>query len=159
MTIAEALDGPFERLERQLLQMAEAMPEDKYCFRPTPEVRTFGEQLRHVSAVQWVVAAALLETTPPVDVGDGDSGPLSMTAKPEVLNYARASFAYIRQAIRTVSDRAAFEMVPHPFDPQHTKASQLGLIAGYLCHGWEHYGQMVVYERMNGIVPSASRLS
>jgi hypothetical protein len=78
-----------------------------------------------------------------------------MTAKPELLNYARASFAYLRQAIQTGTDHAASEVIPHPFDPQ-TQLSQLSLIAGYLCHGWEHYGQMVVYERMNGIVPPPS---
>jgi hypothetical protein len=145
MTIAESLDRPFERLERQLLQIAESMPEDEYSFRPTPEVRTFGEQLLHIAAVQWVVGAALLKTTRPVDVGDGDSGPLSMIAKAEILNYVKGSFAYIRQAIRAVSDDTALEAIPHPYDPQNTTVSQLSLIVGYLSHGWEHYGQLVVY--------------
>jgi hypothetical protein len=58
LTIAESLDRSFERLERQLLQIAEAMPEDKYSFKPTPDPRTFGEQLRHIAAVQWVVGVS-----------------------------------------------------------------------------------------------------
>jgi hypothetical protein len=149
MHVAESLDRQYARLEHQLLQIGEVMPEHKYLFRPTPEVRTFGEQLRHVAAVQFVIGAALLKTKSPLDVGDGDSGPLSMTAKAEVLDYVRGSFAYIRQAIRTVSVNTAVEMIPHPFDPKNTEISELGLIVSYLGHGWEHYGQLVVYKRLN----------
>ena len=71
MTIADALDKNYARLERQLIQVAEDMPADKYSFRPTPQVRNFGEQLRHIGAVQWVVGAGLLDENPPVDVGEG----------------------------------------------------------------------------------------
>src|SRR6516225_6987382 len=100
MTIADALDKNYARLERQLLQVAEAMPAGKYSFRPTPHGRTFGEQLRHIGAVQWVVGAGLLnEGHPPVDVGDGDTGPLSLTAKSEIVKYVLDSFAYLRHAI------------------------------------------------------------
>ena len=82
MSILDAAKKSHTRLEWQLVAVAEAMPADRYAFRPTPEVRTFGEQLRHVAAVQWWVGATLLNQDPPVDVGDGDSGPLSLTAKP-----------------------------------------------------------------------------
>lgn len=157
MTIAEALDKNYARLERQLIQVAEEMPEEKFCFRPSLDVRTFGEQLRHIAAVQWVVAAGILGEKPPVDVGDGDSGPTLMTAKPEILKYARNSFAYIRRAIKTINDRNALEMIPHPYDPENTKMERLALVAGYASHSWNHYGQMVVYQRMNGIIPPPSR--
>ena len=157
MTIADALDKNYARLERQLLQVARAMPEEKYSFKPTPQVRTFGEQLRHIAAVQWVVGAGLLNENPPVDVGDGDSGPLSINAKPEILKYALDSFAYLRRAIQGINDSNALEMIPHPFDPQNTTTERLALIVGYASHGWEHYGQMIVYQRMNGIVSPPSR--
>jgi hypothetical protein len=157
MTIASALDKDYARLERQLLQVAEEMPADKYSFKPSPDVRTFGEQLRHIGAVHWVVGAGLLQEKPPVDVGDGDSGPASMTAKVEILKYVINSFAYIRRAIGTINNDNALELIPHPYDPQSTKIERLLLIVGYATHGWEHYGQMVVYERMNGIVPPPSR--
>jgi uncharacterized damage-inducible protein DinB len=157
MTIAEALDKNYARLECQLLQVAEAMPEDKFSFKPTPHLRTFGEQLRHVGAVQWVVGAALLNEKPSVNVGDGDSGPLFMTAKSEIVKYAQASFTYLRSAIKAINDANALEMIPHPFDPENTRTERLALIVGYASHAWEHYGQMVVYQRMNGIVPPPSR--
>jgi DinB superfamily len=157
MTIGEAIDKNYARLERRLLQVAEAMPEGRYSFKPTPDIRSFGEQLRHIGAVQWVIGAGLRGENPPVHVGDGDSGPLSMAAKSEILKYTFDSFAYVRTAVRIVDERNALEMIPHPFDPQNTRIERLALIAGYASHGWEHYGQMVVYQRMNGIVPPPSR--
>jgi uncharacterized damage-inducible protein DinB len=149
----------YARLERQLIQVAEEMPEEEFCFRPSPDVRTFGEQLRHIAAAQWVVAAGILGEKPSVEVGDGDSGPTLMTAKPEILKYARNSFTYIRRAVKTINDRNAVEMIPHPYDPENTKMGRLALAAGYASHGWNHYGQMVVYQRINGIVPPPSRSS
>lgn len=157
MSIADAIDKVYARLERQLLQVAEAMPDDRFSFRPTPEVRSFGEQLRHIGAVQWVVGAGLLNEKPPVDVGDGDSGPLSVTAKPEIVKYVLDSFSYLRSVINSINDNNALEMIPHPFDPQNTRVERLALLVGYASHGWEHYGQMVVYERLNGITPVPSR--
>jgi hypothetical protein len=139
-------------LERQLFEIAEKMAEDKFCFRPTPNVRTFGEQFRHIAAVQWVVAAGILGEKPPVDVGDGDSGPILMTAKSEILKYARDSFAYMSRAIATINESNRLERIPHPFDAENTRVELLTLVAGYAGHGWNHYGQMVVYERMSNIV-------
>jgi uncharacterized damage-inducible protein DinB len=156
MTLGEALDRPYARLERQLLEVAEAMPEERYSYRPTPEVRTFGEQLRHVAAVQWFVAANLLKEPPPVDVGDGDSGPPSLASKPDLLKYTKDSFAYIRRAVSSLHDDGALEMIPHPYDGE-TRIPKLSLITGYASHRWEHYGQMVVYQRLSGIVPPCSR--
>lgn len=156
-----ALDSSFARLERQLLAVAGEMPDDKYSFRPltgeSGDVRTFGEQVRHVGAVQWVVGAGLLGEKPPVDVGDGDSGPISMSAKDDILKYAKDSFEYIRRAIATIHNDNALEIIPHPYDPKSTKITRLALAVAYASHGWEHYGQMVVYQRMNGIVPPPSR--
>jgi uncharacterized damage-inducible protein DinB len=156
MTLAEALDRPYARLERQLLDLAEAMPEERYSYRPTPEVRTFGEQLRHIAAVQWFVAANLLKESPPVDVGDGDNGPVSLASKPDLLKYAKDSFAYIRRAVASLSEDGALDLIPHPYDHK-TRIPKLGLMAGYASHSWEHYGQMVIYQRLNGIVPPVSR--
>ena len=156
-SIAQAIARAYSRLELQVLQVAEEMPADDFSFRPSPDVRTFGEQLRHIAAVQWVVGAALLHEAPPVDVGDGDNGPPSLTGKTEIVRYAKDSFAYFRRATENLDDRNALEILPHPYDPKNTKLARLALIAGYVCHGWEHYGQMVIYERLKGIVPPPSR--
>jgi DinB family protein len=159
--IKSALERVFTRLELQLIAVAEEMPDHKYSFRPSTggsgDVRTFGEQMRHVAAVQWVVGAALLGEKSPVDVGNGDDGPMWMTSKADILKYVKESFAYICRAVSSINDDKALEIIPHPYDPERTKLTRLALAAGYACHGWEHYGQMVVYQRMNGIVPPPSR--
>jgi len=156
-SLALALDKIYARLERQLILVAEEMPGEEFPFRPSPDVRTFGEQLRHIGAVQWVVGAGLRGQAAPVDVGDGDSGPLSMTGKPEILKYVTDSFTYLRRTLAAIDDSNALEMIPHPYDPKNTKVERLTLIAGYAAHGWEHYGQIVVYQRLKGIVPPLSR--
>src|SRR5215469_488284 len=152
MTISGVLDQSYARLEHQLIQIAERVPGQSYSFRPSPEVRTFGEQVRHIGAVQWVIGAGIQGGNLPVDVGDGDSGPTSMLAKADILAYVRDSFVFIRRAIGTISLHNALDMIPHPYDPKNTKVERLALGIGYACHGWNHYGQLVVYERLNSIV-------
>jgi hypothetical protein len=156
MSLGSALDEIYGWLEGPLIRVAEEMPSDRYSFKPAPDVRTFGEQLRHIGAVQWVVGAGLLDEKVPVDVGDGDNGPPVMTAKAEILKYVIDSFTYIRRAISTINENNALELIPHPYDPENTQIERLVLIVGYSNHGWEHYGQMVAYERMIGIVPPPS---
>lgn len=130
MTIADAVESNYARLQRQLRQVAEAMPAESYSFRPTPQVRSFAEQLRHIAAVQWVVGAGLLNEDPPVDVGDGDSGPVSITAKPEVVKYTLDSFDYLRRAIKLIGESNALESIPHPFDREKTRVERVTLIVG-----------------------------
>lgn len=156
-TLAEEIDSIYARLEQHLFAIAEEMPESAFAFAPVDEVRTFGEQLRHIGAVQWVVGCSLLGEKVPVDVGDGDSGPTSMTGKAAILDYARESFVRMRQAVRIINAENALELVPHPYDPEHFRFTRIALLVGYAAHGWEHYGQMVVYQRMNGIVPAPTR--
>ena len=152
MTISAVLDQSYARVEHQLLRVAERMPGESYSFRPAPEVRTLGEQLRHIGAVQWVVGAGIQGCDPPVDVGDGDSGPISMISKAEVLVYVRDSFTFMRRAISTITMHNALDMIPHPFDPESTMVERLALGIAYAGHGWNHYGQLMVYERLNNPV-------
>jgi hypothetical protein len=75
-----------------------------------------------------------------------------MTAKIEIVKYAMDSSSYIRRALKSINQSNALEMIPHAFAPLNTKTERLALVVGYASHGWEHYGQMVVYKRINGIV-------
>lgn len=153
MALAASLFAPYKRLHRQVAALSQAMPEEKYSFRPSSEVRTFGEQLRHIGAVQWVVGCGLLRESVPVDVGDGDTGPLYLIDKAGIIAYTDQSFECIARAIAATTELNLLEFVPHPYDPQNLDFDRLGLITGYASHGWEHYGQMVVYARLNGITP------
>jgi uncharacterized damage-inducible protein DinB len=157
-TVTEILDHTVINLESEFIPAAEAMPEDKFGFAPTggefKNVRTFGQQIKHVAAVNYELGAALLEQKPPVDIGD-ESGPASITSKADVLKYLKASFEYVHKAIATINEKNYVETVKSPFG--EGTVSRLGLATFVASHGFDHYGQMAVYLRMNGIVPPASR--
>jgi len=157
-TVAQVLDGAVMNVEHDFVPAAEAMPEDKFGFAPSngefKGVRTFGEQVKHVAAVNYTFGAAILSEKVPVDVGD-DSGPASAKTKAEILSYLKDSFAYIHKAVATVNDKNLVEPVKSPFG--EGSVTRLGLATSVAAHGFDHYGQMVEYLRMNGIVPPASR--
>jgi uncharacterized damage-inducible protein DinB len=117
-------------------------------------VRTFGEQIKHVAAVNYMFGAAILSEKVPVDVGD-ESGPASVKTKAQILSYLKDSFAYVHKAIETVNEKNLVDPLKSPFG--EGSVTRLGLATSVAAHGFNHYGQMVEYLRMNGIVPPASR--
>ena len=157
-SVTEVLDHNVQNLEHELVPAVEAMPEDRFTFAPTngefKGVRTFGEQIKHVAAVNYELAGALLQEKPPVDINE-ESGPTSVASKSEILKYLTDSFAYVHKAIATINDKNVTETVRSPWG--EGAVSRLSLASGVASHGFDHYGQMVVYLRMNGIVPPASR--
>lgn len=157
-TVTQVLDHTVANLENELVPAAEAMPEEKFAFAPTngqfKGVRTFAQQIKHVAAVNYELGAAILEEKPPVDIGD-EEGPALITTKADVLKYLKDSFAYVHKAVQTINEKNVVETVRSPFG--EGKVSRLGLATGVASHGYDHYGQMVVYLRMNGIIPPASR--
>lgn len=157
-TVTEILDHTVSNLEHEFVPAAEAMPEDKFGFAPSngefKGVRTFGQQIKHVAAVNYELGAAILEEKPPVDIGD-EAGPASVTGKADVLKYLKDSFAYAHKAMHSINEKNLVETVKSPFG--EGKVSRLGLATSVAWHGYDHYGQMVEYLRMNGIIPPASR--
>jgi len=157
-TVTEILQHTVGNLEGEFVPAAEAMPEDKYDFAPTngefKGVRTFAQQIKHVAAVNYELGAAILQEKPPVDVGD-EAGPASITTKADVLKFLKDSFIYVHKAIQTINEKNVVEPVRSPFG--EGSVSRLGLATGVSSHGFDHYGQMAEYLRMNGIVPPASR--
>jgi len=157
-TVTEVLDHTVLNVEHEFVPAAEAMPEDKFGFAPSSGefkgVRTFAQQIKHVAAVNYELGAAILEEKPPADIGD-ESGPASITTKADILKYLNDSFAYVHKALQTINDKNLVETVKSPFG--EGRVSRLGLATSVAAHCFDHYGQMVVYLRMNGIVPPASR--
>jgi len=157
-SVAQVLNASVSNMEREFTSAAEAMPEDKFAFAPTngefKGVRTFGQQIKHVAAVNYLLGAALLQEKPPVDIGD-ESGPASITSKADILKYLKESFEYVHKAIGTINEGNLVGTVKSPFG--EGTVSRLGLAMTVPSHGFDHYGQMVEYLRMNGIVPPASR--
>ncbi len=157
-SVSQVLERTLTNLERDFVPAAEAMPEDKYGFAPTEGafkgVRNFGQQVKHVAAVSYELGAALLQEKPPGDVAD-EEGPAAITTKADILKYLQDSFVYVHKAIQTVNDKNLVETVKSPFG--EGSVTRLGLATSVVWHGFDHYGQMVEYLRMNGIVPPASR--
>jgi len=146
-------------LEKQLVAAADAMPADKYAFAPTvgefKGVRSFGEQVKHLAATNYILAAGALGEPPPSDAGD-ETGPEALRMKGDILDYLKGSFRALHRAAEAIDDGNA---IVHdvPISPLIGRATRLGYVEEALIHAYDHYGQMVVYLRMNGVVPPASR--
>jgi len=146
--------------EKEIVSAADAMPADKYGFAPTDGefkgVRTFGQMVKHLSATNYILAAAALGEEPPADAGD-EMGPEAVRTKDEILNYLKGSFAYLKKAVDAIGQRNV-AVKASPISPlKSTEATRLTLVVESLAHAFDHYGQMVEYLRMNGVVPPASR--
>jgi uncharacterized damage-inducible protein DinB len=157
-TVTQTLDHSVMNLEQEFISAAEAMPEDKFGFAPSDGefkgVRTFAEQIKHVAAVNYIFGAAILSEKVPVDVGD-ESGPMSVKTKAEVMSYLKNSFAYVHKAMQTINEKNLVDPLRSPFG--EGSITRLGVATSVTAHGFDHYGQMVEYLRMNGIIPPASK--
>jgi uncharacterized damage-inducible protein DinB len=156
-TPGDALNFDLGIAEHDFVPAAEAMPEDKYSFAPTngefKGVRTFAEQIKHVSAANYMFGASILGEKPPVDLG-GENGPESLKSKAEIVKFMKDSFAYLHKALASVTEKNQLDQIESPFG---MKAARLSLASFSTAHPFDHYGQMVEYLRMNGLVPPASR--
>src|SRR5262249_40102475 len=155
----QVTDDWVTKLEKQLVDVAEAMPADKYPFAPTngefKGVRTFGQQLKHAAAANYILAASALGEPTPADAGD-EMGPDSVRTKPEIVAYLKGSFAALHKAAAAIDEQNAV-IKSSPISPLQNTATRLGLVVEALLHSANHYGQMVEYLRMNGVIPPASR--
>lgn len=144
-------------VEHDLVGLAEAMPADKYDFRPADGsfdgVRTFGEQVRHAATMIFMTAAIVLQEKSPYGPGPGDNGPDDIQGKAQIVDYLRRSIAYARKAAASLTEQNQLDPLTTYFGSQ----SRAEVAAGIAYHSYNHYGQMVVYARMNGVIPPASR--
>ena len=161
-TIVSAIDREISLVEKEVVEVAEAMPEDKFDFSPEKlnlpgsdykGVRTFGEQLKHVAASNYLIWSPITGEKPPDTVNDG-KGPDNMKAKAEIIKYLKDSFAFGHKAVATLNDSNLVQPITTSRGRQTTRLFQATFAAG---HCFDHYGQMIEYLRMNGIVPPASR--
>ena len=158
-TLGAAVDGTYQWVPGQFISAAEAMPEDKFDWAPTQgefkEARTFAQQIKHVAAVNYFIGATILGEKPPVEVGDPEKGPDNLKTKAEIVSYLKGSFEYSRKAIQSITAKNGTRTLKNPFG--EGTMTPLGMATLLAFHGMDHYGQMVVYLRMNSIIPPASR--
>jgi uncharacterized damage-inducible protein DinB len=166
-TIGAVIDREVSILEREFVSTAEAMPEDKFNFAPTSlniagsdfkGVRTFAEQVKHVAAANFEFWGAITGDKPPLPADSpNDNGPSALKTKAEIVKYLKDSFALGHKAAQSLATaESALGMVPSPFG-QGQQITRLFLATFAVQHAFDHYGQMVEYLRMNGIIPPPSR--
>jgi hypothetical protein len=146
--VTDMYQKQLDLVEHDLVSLAEAMPADKYEFRPATGsfegVRTFGEQVRHAATMIYMTAAIVLEERSPYGPGAGDNGPDTVQGKTQVLDYLKA-MASLNESNQLDPLRTYFGSQP-----------RVAVAAGIAFHSYDHYGQMVVYARMNGVTPPST---
>ena len=158
-TIASTVDREISNIEKQIVEAAEAMPEDKFNFSPESlnipgseykGVRTFAVQVKHVAASNYFIWSPLTGDKLPEGLEDGN-GPENLKTKADIIKFLKDSFALGHKAAATLTIENMVQT------PQSSKSIRLRLATFAVAHAFDHYGQMVEYLRMNGIVPPASR--
>jgi uncharacterized damage-inducible protein DinB len=159
LTIASATDREISAVEKLIVDAAEAMPEDKFNFSPQSlnipgagyrGVRTFALQVKHIAASNYAIWSPLTGDKFPADFMGGD-GPESLKTKAEIITFLKDSFALGHKAAATLTTQNMLQTA------ERSKSLRLHLATFAVAHAFDHYGQMVEYLRMNGIVPPASR--
>lgn len=159
-TIASTVDREISSIEKQIVDVAEAMPEDKYNFSPETlnipgaeykGVRTFAVQVKHVAASNYYIWSPITGDKLPEGLADDGSGLTNVKTKVEIIKFLKDSFALGHKAAATLTTENMLQ------NPGKSKSTRLRLATFGVAHAFDHYGQMVEYLRMNGIVPPASR--
>jgi uncharacterized damage-inducible protein DinB len=145
--IVDSLRWLFERTSGNVMATAELLDESLYGYRPTPEVRTAGEILAHIAFSQFQFCAAAAGERNP----NSEQFEETRTTKASILDALEKGFAYCASVYDRTTDADAGRQVT--FLSQSTTA---GVLAFNSAHIYEHYGNLVTYMRLNGIVPPSS---
>jgi len=149
---SQVLLDSWNDIGRKLTAMAEDFPEDKYDFKPNPEERSFAEQLLHAANANYFFIDPFIGKKAP----EGDPKRDQYKSKADVVAFVKKSFADGAALIKEKGDQGMSELALDPFskDQQVRMSDQAW---GFIEHSGEHYGQLVVYYRMAGLVPPESR--
>ena len=137
---------------RKLIAMAEDFPEDKYDFKPTPAQRSFAEQLIHAANTNYFFTNPVMGMKPPASE---DPKRDQFKTKAELVQFVKKAFADGASAIQSKGEKGLNDLIVDPFANQQTRISDMAW--GLIEHSGEHYGQLVVYYRIAGLVPPESR--
>lgn len=155
-SVVDSINVTWADEQRDFIDLADAMPESKWSFKPTggefKDVRTFAEQVKHVACANEAFAREMHGSAPPPDCDKG--GPNKATSKAELMDYLRASFEMLDDEINMIDPKTMMDPVDGPYGGPNTR---LGMAVLATWHVADHYGQLVEYARLNGVVPPASR--
>ena len=142
----------WNEIGRKLIAMAEDFPEDKYDFKPTPAQRTFAEQLLHAANANYFFTDPAIGKPMPKEE---DPKRADFKTKADIVTFVKKAFADGAAAIKAKGDKGMSDLLVDPF--AHEQMRVLDMAYGFIEHSGEHYGQLVVYYRLAGLVPSESR--
>ena len=163
-SIGQTLDGQLRNAERDIVGLVEAMPADKINFTPDSleikgsqfkGVRTFAQEAKHLSTYIYMLSSTILGEKPPVDTGKDDGGPDAVKTKDQIVEYMKGAFAFGHKAMQSITEKNEMDDVPQ--NGPGRKMPRIAAASFLLYHNFDHYGQMVVYLRMNGLIPPASQ--
>jgi len=158
-TVATVVDRQISAVEKLVVEAAEAMPDDKFNFSPAnlnipggayTDVRTFAVQVKHIASSNYFLWAPLTGDKVPETIKDGN-GPQELKSKAEIIKFLKESFALGHKAAATLRSENMLQTTGS------SNSTRLHRATFGVAHAYDHYGQMVEYLRMNGIVPPASR--
>jgi len=145
--LSAGIKGIYNISKNNVVRAAEKMPEENYAFKPTPDVRSFGQIVGHVADAQYLFcSAATGETNPAPGIEK------SKTTKADLVQALNDAFAYCDKAYNGMTDAHAAELVKF-FGQQQAR---LAILAFNSAHNMEHYGNLVTYMRIKGLVPPSS---
>ena len=146
--LSAGLKTDFKNIEGYFLRAAEKMPEENYGFRPSPDVRTFGQIVAHVADDQYNLCAPAKGETRKAAYTQIES---TLSKKADLVAALKEAFAYCDGAYDALTDAAGAEAVKG-----FKNKGRFDMLNWNLWHTWEHYGNVVVYLRMKGLVPPTS---
>jgi uncharacterized damage-inducible protein DinB len=143
--LSTELKQMYGSVKNNLIKMAEKMPEDQYGFKPTTDIRTFGQLIGHVADSQARTCSTLNGEMKNINAGQ-------KTSKADLVAAIKESFTLCDQTMDALTDANATEMVK----TARGQRSRLGALAALIAHSNEEYGYMAVYMRLKGVVPPSS---
>jgi uncharacterized damage-inducible protein DinB len=151
-TFATYLQGQYNNIKNNLIRSAEKMPAEHFSFRPSPDVRTYGELFGHTMETQYFYCANV----------KGGQNPAAgkafekVTDKATIVQLVKDAFAYCDDAFAGLTEASATEMITIGVAPNQRQVSRANQMTEVVVHGNEHYGNIVTYMRIKGIVPPSS---
>jgi uncharacterized damage-inducible protein DinB len=147
-SLSADVKADYKAVRDYVIRAAEKMPEADYAFRPSPDVRSFGQQIAHVADDQYNLCAPAKHETRKAAYAEIEK---TLSTKADLVTALKAAFAYCDGAYDALTDASGAEMVTSPGG-----RTRFGMLNWNLWHTWEHYGNVVVYLRIKGLVPPSS---
>jgi hypothetical protein len=150
--VSDSVRSSWNGIKRNIKESAELMPEEHYNFKPTPDVRSFGEILAHVAGASYLLCASAKNEKSPFAE---DSFEKSARTKAAIVKATTDAIMYCDGAFAALTDANASDMVPNAFGAN--QVTRINSLLSQIGHDNEHYGNLVTYFRLKSLVPPSSR--